>query len=874
MEAIYTVKVDTKQADSEVKKFDKTLDQLVDEVRELDKATDQFSTDKLEDSLEDLNKLVESGTLNFEDYSKVIEQYTDIALKAGQASPISKQAIESAAALKQEYQTVETQIDALAQKGSNLSAALQLAEGVTAGYQAFIGITALVGDENEELVEVLTKLQAVQGVAQSIQTLRNALDKESILLVKAKALGEKIFGNALKTNLVTTKASSLASKGQAVATSGAAAAQTALNVAMNANPIFLLITAIVALVAAVVVFIATSNDAADQQERLNDQIENTTRAMERQALATDSRVARMQKEIETTNKLLDADIKLLQSIKNRTAAQETELKKKLAERQANEVDKYNIAIDAAVEKSDFFAKQVRRSFDAIDNAIEATDIEDGINNIDYSKVSARTNEFKNQLLDILNSDIDNGEKVKQLEDLEANFVAVSRKLAFWNRQLDEGETEYFAEVVSGFEGVGDILDNARRSLSNINELQQDRDTFQAVEERKKQQQELADLERRRAEAARRRQQRLAEEAREAKRIQDLLISYERQTQDIRTSLIEDSFEREFEALTIKFEREINAIEGNSEQANALRLALFDQFVAAENEINQRRANQLAAQEQELLEKIDAIRNSLVLDDGAQQLEDLRLQQEAELEILRQGLEQELITQQEFDLLMLEQKAQFEALLTQIEKDEAEKRKQEAEKERDRKIQLFKDYTSAAGDLINGLSALNELSTQIQLANAEGNEAKQESIRKKSFERSKKLQIAQATIAGIQGVINALTASSTIPEPFGTILKAVNAASVGISTAANIAKIRNTKFQGGGGGSASIPTAAGAGGLGGLGATAGQAAGSSDLSDIQTILDDTNTAQDAGSGATIGVLESDITGTQVVVQESADKATFG
>ena len=161
--------------------------------------------------------------------------------------------------------------------------------------------------------------------------------------------------------------------------------------------------------------------------------------------------------------------------------------------------------------------------------------------------------------------------------------------------------------------------------------------------------------------------------------------------------------------------------------------------------------------------------------------------------------------------------EFEALKKQTELEELEARLA-AEQEiydRVRDEQLEKDkaaaeqkkaITSAGLDSamasLESLQSLNELVTQSELKNAEGNEAKQEEIRKKSFERNKKLQIAMAVISGVQGVINALTAQSTIPEPFGTILKVASAAAIGATTAVNIAKIKASTYQGGGGGGAS------------------------------------------------------------------------
>jgi len=82
-----------------------------------------------------------------------------------------------------------------------------LSEGVVQGYQGFIGVTALLGNENERLVETLTKLQATQGVVNSLSSIRDALDKDSILVIKAKILAtqasaaaQSLYGAAVGTS--------------------------------------------------------------------------------------------------------------------------------------------------------------------------------------------------------------------------------------------------------------------------------------------------------------------------------------------------------------------------------------------------------------------------------------------------------------------------------------------------------------------------------------------------------------------------------------------------------------------------------------------------------------------------------------------------
>lgn len=118
--------------------------------------------------------------------------------------------------------------------------------------------------------------------------------------------------------------------------------------------------------------------------------------------------------------------------------------------------------------------------------------------------------------------------------------------------------------------------------------------------------------------------------------------------------------------------------------------------------------------------------------------------------------------------------------------------------------------------VNALSSLNDLVTTNKVKNLERGSVAEQIILRKSFERNKKLAIAGAVISGIQGVVNALTAKSTIPEPFGTALKIATAVSVAAATAVNIAKIAATKFEsssppsagGGGGGGVNVPTGGG------------------------------------------------------------------
>lgn len=871
MEVVYNVKVDTKDAVKESDKLVKSLDDIVDELKNVDKAIDKTNTENLEDSLKDLNNLVQSGTLNFEDYSKVLEQYTDIALKAGSTSPIGQEAIQNASNLKQEYQSVETAIDALAQKGSNLQATLQLGETVVAGYQAFIGIQALVGDENEELIEVLTKLQAVQGVAQSLQTVRNALDKESLLLIKGKALAEKLFGSVLKKNVVATTASAAASTAQGAATSGAAAAQTALNIAMNANPIFLIITAIVALVSALVIFIATSNEAADAQEDYNNAVADSSEEIEKLNALLARRTSLINEDIKNTNKVIDLEIKYLEAIKNRSDEQEAALQAKYGERQANEVKIFANEIDKTNRQTQAFFKNIPEQFEAIGNSISALDAEDVIDNNNYDLARQKVSDLRKEF-GKLNVALGTGDPEKYnlaLRNLEGSFKDTQKTLNSFKRRLeDDEELEIIQGTIDLTKGLGDTIKEISASADQYNTLRKDKDVLietqkqEAALQKLKEQQEAAE------QAARRRREREAELARERERLANLQIQYEQRNQDIQIALIEDSYERELATLKLKLERETAAIEGSTKEANDLREALELQFNAKLKAIDEKRAAERLASETAFLDRIKAVKDSYAEEESSEDiLLNLKIQQESELALFREGLENELITIQEFDELKLQQQKAYSDAILAIDEEEKAKLKQNDDDQRNSILTNINASLDSATKTAESLISLNDLVTSVQIKNAQGNEKEQERIRKESFERNKKLQIAMAVISGVQGVINALTAQSVIPEPFGTILKVASAVAIGAATAANIAKISSAKYGGGSsGGAPSIPSASV-----GAGASASQISGR-DLSDIRTDLSDDNTS-DEQNPIQVVVLESDITKTQETVTQIGQKTTF-
>ena len=135
------------------------------------------------------------------------------------------------------------------------------------------------------------------------------------------------------------------------------------------------------------------------------------------------------------------------------------------------------------------------------------------------------------------------------------------------------------------------------------------------------------------------------------------------------------------------------------------------------------------------------------------------------------------------------------------------RKQDEESNKEYVDRLIVQSNEQLDHMMQGLQALDDLNsllTDKAVADAGTNEAAAEKARKKGFERSKKLQITMAVIQGVQGVMSAFTAGSSM-GPAGVVMGPVMAALAAVTAGVNIAKIKATKYEGGGGGGgASVP----------------------------------------------------------------------
>ncbi len=321
--------------------------------------------------------------------------------------------------------------------------------------------------------------------------------------------------------------------------------------------------------------------------------------------------------------------------------------------------------------------------------------------------------------------------------------------------------------------------------------------------------------------------------------------------------------------TVKeLEREvtINQITENKKRRDDAKKAAEDKKKAA---ADQKKIDEKAAADAIQLEKE---KNQLLEDLEAKAIEDKTTRSLAELEIAQERERQQLIEKYGKDTeLMLaleeEQLLQMNTLIDGIEQ-EARDKKAEADKlAKEKELQDIQDIADAkqkareeglvaATQAIDSLSSLNEMALQNDLKNAGDNEKLKEQLRKASFEREKKLNIAMALVNGAQAQMSIL--AQTPKADFG-IATAIAMAAAAVTTIAQIAAIKATSYQGGGSPVASESQNVSAGGAG----AAGGGAAITPVSNTSTIL----------GGQKVFVTETDITETQNNVSVIEESATF-
>ena len=133
-------------------------EQLVEVEDSLGNLSKEIAKGEAAKAFEKLDAIVEKNVLSIRDLGVAADNYKNIALAAGETTPIGQAALEKAAQMETEMDRLNQSVASLAEGGRNLNVAMQIGTSVFAGYAAFQGVTALLGEKNEDLQKTFVKL--------------------------------------------------------------------------------------------------------------------------------------------------------------------------------------------------------------------------------------------------------------------------------------------------------------------------------------------------------------------------------------------------------------------------------------------------------------------------------------------------------------------------------------------------------------------------------------------------------------------------------------------------------------------------------------------------------------------------------------------
>lgn len=196
-------------------------------------------------------------------YRETLLQLEDAGLAGTQ---VFQDMAEAAGELQDAVGDTSARIQALGSDTFALDAGVQVIQGVAGAFAVAQGAAALFGDENKELQQALLKVNAAMAILQGITQIQTILQSQSSASIAVGIALQRI--STLQTNVQAAAESRFI-----IVRYAAIVAQKALNVVMALNPAGALLLGIGALAGALIYFTSSTEDAAEAQKKLNDELQ-------------------------------------------------------------------------------------------------------------------------------------------------------------------------------------------------------------------------------------------------------------------------------------------------------------------------------------------------------------------------------------------------------------------------------------------------------------------------------------------------------------------------------------------------------------------------------------------------------------------------
>lgn len=278
--------------------------------------------------------------------------------------------------------------------------------------------------------------------------------------------------------------------------------------------------------------------------------------------------------------------------------------------------------------------------------------------------------------------------------------------------------------------------------------------------------------------------------------------------ELKISLIKNEKDRDIASIQDKLRRDLENLEKDKAfiiksetEKEAIRKLYRDQAVQAEQKVKD---DATKKDEEERVKKLDSDLKFLQIKQGAQ-IQGTKGYYDVLREINKKAEQKEIEELKLSDEFKLLKKQEQENAITAIQEKAARDRKQINMQEMLAYADMASKIIGIGTQITSVLSAMYENQMNKELKDAGDNQEKQEAIKKKYFEKNKKLQIANAYIQMFQSAISAFASMASIPV-VGPILGGIAAGAALLLGRENIKNIKAQTYEGsgGGGGTATVP----------------------------------------------------------------------
>ena len=895
-EAVFTVKVNTGNSVQDLQNADKAVNQLNQDLKTTQTtAKDSSGTDAMTQRLAELDARLEAGGLSMREMTQTMKEYQTIAIQAGASSPIGAQALQNAAGLKDQIGDLKAQTIALSSDFKGLDTAMA---GIEVGASAFMGVQsamALAGVENEKLTQTMVKLQAVQGLVNSVTTIANKLNSDSILGIQLRTAWEKLKNSSFVQGTVATTAQTTAIGAQTGATIASATATATATGGMKLFRLALISTGIGALVVGLGLLIANFDTVSKWVLKAREEFEKLGPGVKVAVAIAALAFAPLLLVIYGVVKALEYfgvvdDVQTAKMKKN--AHDHTEAVVKASDKRAKAVKKEQDATDAKYTHEINMAKAAGKDTYEMEVMKAKAHLASGRVYLELQKAKMKAIQSEMELL-LANEDVDSDRYKalkKRLEDAKKIVGDSYRDNVATKNALEVMVAEHNHEVQKkADENAKKAFDIAQKNREKIQEAQGKADAKSKEDLRKHNLQMIAE-----------------EEAND-----EAIRRSKMSARDLELSDIQDAYFQKIEQAKQLGEEGKELVAKLTAEEETKKAEVRKKYADAELKAEAERETKRRDRQKFL--------NDILLDDQGKALADLnQTTEDAKKELLRRlnsTDENERITKEQHDLALIALEQKKVDKIAEINKTAAEKTKEQAIKEREEALKGVTEFLGDSQMVLDHVKTVDALMDEIDqarlnkiegrrdedLANldakmqaelsAEGLTAQQktdieqkfaqqkyavqlqaynaeEKIKKAQFNRDKAIKLGQVAIDTASAIVKAIAQFGPPPSPLG-IAGIASAGVIGVTQALAIA---NQQYKSGSAPSAPNFSTAGGGASAGASASSFTSSNAGGTSTAGLLGEQGATTSNIPSSQ-VFVLESDISSTQNKVKLQESKTSF-